>query len=212
MLKLGARNAQLTFSPFEVLKLDSRLTFPRSFDGSLHGISSMCARIGRGKLTWLTKFCRSAPLMPGHPLAMTLGSTSTSYVTSPMWCLRIATRPRTSGRPTTTEASQLPRQRGFGGDKLTMPVESTRSSQSLIKTLRKVGSCDNDDALHLLETVQFDQKLVQSLLHVVLQKSAERPGRAQMSSISTHRVLGAPLTTDRIKFIYKDDRWRLLLG
>jgi hypothetical protein len=50
------------------------------------------------------------------------------------------------------------------------------------------------------------------LLHIVLEKSAERPGRPRVSIASTHCVLGAPLTTDCIKFIYKDDRWRLLLG
>lgn len=93
-----------------------------------------------------------------------------------------------------------------------MPVESTRSSKGLIKTLGEVGSRNDDDAFHLLEAVQFDQKLVQSLLHVVLEKSAERPGRPRLPIASTHCVLGAPLTTDRIKFIYEDDRWRLLLG
>ncbi|MCY1440808.1 hypothetical protein D9M71_570970 [compost metagenome] len=50
----------------------------------------------------LTRLARSAPEKPGVPRAITEGSTSSPSGTLRMCTLRICSRPRTSGRPTTT--------------------------------------------------------------------------------------------------------------
>ena len=74
-----------------------------------------------------------------------------------------------------------------------MPVKSTRSGQGLVQRLGKVRSGNDDDTLGLLETVQFDQKLIERLLHVVLDVSKDSnlfpsaiPGPWQIASIRSH--------------------------
>lgn len=103
---------------------------------------------------------------------MMLGSTSTSYCTSPMWCFRISIRPLTSGRPTTTEGISLDvKVRRLG--ELTVSVESSWPGQSLVKRLWEVGRGNDDDTLSLLESIELDEELVQGLLHVMLRPMSD---------------------------------------
>ncbi|MNN24518.1 hypothetical protein D3C81_1379530 [compost metagenome] len=56
----------------------------------------------------LTRLARSAPEKPGVPRAMTAGLTFSPTGTLRMCTLRICSRPRMSGRPTTTWRSKRP--------------------------------------------------------------------------------------------------------
>jgi hypothetical protein len=49
-----------------------------------------------------------------------------------------------------------------------MSIESSRTSQGFIERFWEIGSSDNDDSFRLLESIELDQELIESLLHVVL--------------------------------------------
>ena len=56
----------------------------------------------------LTRFAKSAPENPGVPRAIRLALTLSSIGTLRMWTFKICSRPRISGRPTTTWRSKRP--------------------------------------------------------------------------------------------------------
>ena len=49
-----------------------------------------------------------------------------------------------------------------------MSIESSRTGQGFIERFWEIGSGDNDDSLGLLESIELDEKLVESLFHVML--------------------------------------------
>jgi len=89
-----------------------------------------------------------------------------------------------------------------------MSVESSRSSECLVQRLREVGRGDDDDAFRLLETVKFDQKLIEGLLHVVLHMRSAL--YRCMGRKCSHLILSRPLATDSIQLIDEHDCWCFL--
>lgn len=86
--------------------------------------------------------------------------------------------------------SCVPKKKG-SPEKLTVSVKSTRSSQSFVEGFGEIGSGNDDDALSLLEPIELDQKLIESLLHVVL-------------------ILSRSLRPDSIQLVDEDDCRSLL--
>ena len=106
------------------------------------------------------RLARSAPAMPGVRAASTRRSTSGASVTLRACTLRMASRPLTSGRSTTTCRSKrpAPQQRG-------------------VEHLGPVGGGHDDDALGGVEAVHLGQDLVERLLALVV--AAHDPGGAR---------------------------------
>ena len=77
-----------------------------------------------------------------------------------------------------------------------LAIETARAQQRRIQHVRTVGGGDDDHALASLETVHFDQQLVQRLLALVM----------------TAAETGATMATDGVDFIDEDDARGLLLG
>jgi hypothetical protein len=52
-----------------------------------------------------------------------------------------------------------------------MTIKTTGAGKRVVETLRKIGSPDDDDTFCLFKSVKLDQKLIQSLFHIVLEAS-----------------------------------------
>mmetsp|Transcript_11726 Transcript_11726/g.25345 ORF Transcript_11726/g.25345 Transcript_11726/m.25345 type:complete len:287 (-) Transcript_11726:340-1200(-) len=73
-----------------------------------------------------------------------------------------------------------------------MPIESPRSHQRLVQTLREVGGADHDNAFAWRESVELDEQLVQRHFHVLL-------------------VFWVARAADRVDLVDKHDARRVLL-
>ena len=93
---------------------------------------------------------KSAPENPGVPRASTDRSTSSANGILRVCTRKISSRPRTSGRFTTT------------------PVKTPRPQQRRIKYIRTVCRRHQNDAFVGFKAVHLDQQLVQSLLTLVV--------------------------------------------
>ena len=108
-----------------------------------------------------TRFARSAPAKPGVPRATTERSTSSDSGTFLVWTFRIASRPFTSGRPTTTRRSKRPGRSSAG-----------------IEHVGTVGRRHQNHAFVRFETVHFDQQLIEGLLALVVSAAQARAAMA----------------------------------
>src|SRR5262245_9837699 len=80
----------------------------------------------------LTRLARSAPENPGVPRAMTVRSTFSASGVERVCTLRICSRPRRSGRSTTTRRSNRPGRRRAGSSTSGRFVAATRITPSLV--------------------------------------------------------------------------------
>ena len=83
------------------------------------------------KAASLTKFSKSAPESPGVPCATFCKSTSGSSGTLRTWTLSTPSRPRTSGRSTTTRRSKRPGRNSAGSSTSGRLVAAMRMTPSL---------------------------------------------------------------------------------
>src|ERR1017187_10226766 len=128
-----------------------------------------------------TRLARSAPARPGVPRARTLRSTLSPSGIFLVWTRRMASRPTTSGRPTTTRRSKRPGRRK-PGSKTPGRVVADGAEQRRIQHVGAVRSRHQDDAFVGFEAVHFHHQLVEGLLALVM--SAAEPGAA----MAAHRV------------------------
>ena len=49
-----------------------------------------------------------------------------------------------------------------------MSIKSSGTGQGFIERFWEIGSGDDDDSFRLLESIELDEKLVESLFHVML--------------------------------------------
>src|SRR5215472_1204892 len=95
----------------------------------------------------LTKFSKSAPVIPGVPRPITSRSTSEASGTRRVWTARIPTRPRRSGRGTTMRRSKRPG-RCSAGSRTSGRLAAAKSRAAV--TTDGVDLVDKDDARRVL--------------------------------------------------------------
>ena len=105
----------------------------------------------------LTRLARSAPEKPGVPRAMTERSTFSESGVLRVCTFRICSRPRRSGRSTTTRRSKRP-----------------GPQERRVEDVGTVRGGDEDDALVRVEAVHLDEQRVQRLLALVVPAAEAR--------------------------------------
>ena len=148
---------------------------------SSSSVTEFFSRRAASSAASFTTFSRSAPVKPGVREAIVRSCTSGSSATPRAWTRRISSRPRRSGRSTTTCRSNRP-----GRD------------ERRVQDVGTVRGGHDDDALRRVEAVHLDQQLVQRLLALVVRAEA-----------CAHRA--AATLADRVDLVQEHQRGRLLL-
>ena len=77
-----------------------------------------------------------------------------------------------------------------------LPIETARTKERGVQYVRSVGRSNDDDAIVATEAIHLNQQLVQCLLTLIVTAAKSR----------------APMTTDRIDLIDKNNAWGLLFA